>query len=634
MTTLRRRYALTSELGRGATGVVWRAEDAQLGRRVAVKLLHSELDADYLRSTFEREARTMARLRSPNIVQVFDAGLDHGQPFIVMELLEGESLEARLQRHPRLPLAMVADLFVDVANGMSTIHGAGIVHRDLKPANIFLAREPGREVVKLLDFGIAALVPTSGGEGEAVLVGTPRYMSPERFDGKIADARSDVWSLGVVAYEMLTGVAPFVGETLLSVRRSVFEASPLPATRLVPELPAQVDEFFARVFAVDTKLRFSSVSAMANELLEIARTGAVPVLRILLVDDEPDMEFLVRQAFRQQLRQGRYELFFASDGHAALSILHERSDIDVILSDILMPGMDGLTFLGKVPDINPLARVVMISAYSDMANIRSAMNRGAFDFLCKPIDLSDLERTVEKTALHVSALRAACSSRLENDRLRSVLGHGQAAQVMLTAEDPRMIEVARGTVVSWRIEGLGAAGGDDGEALVESAREQWATVHTEVVAERGVLGICDGYTATALFWGEGHVERAVRTCLSVVACFDEGGGCHALTGVAAGVASGSVVSSPLSLRGNGNHERAFLGEAAERARALQTLACPGQVLVCPVTRGTLGDSTEFDVVSPVLRDVETDGAHVAHGVALVRSHHVLRETDSATPLMI
>jgi serine/threonine protein kinase len=174
MPTIEGRYALEREIGRGATGSVWTAYDGQLGRRVAIKLLRVDcLEYPAARSRFEHEAWTIAQFRSPHIVQVHDSGAQDGQPFIVMELLEGESLEARLHRHPRLPLPIVAGIVVEVAKALALSHQAGIIHRDLKPANIFLAREHGREVVKLLDFGIATLVAGNGVDGPESSTRTP-----------------------------------------------------------------------------------------------------------------------------------------------------------------------------------------------------------------------------------------------------------------------------------------------------------------------------------------------------------------------------------------------------------------------------------------------------------------------------
>jgi eukaryotic-like serine/threonine-protein kinase len=382
--TIGGKYSLEREIGRGGMGAIWLAHDPQLRRRVALKLMRTDqTTSPSSRSRFEREAMAIAQIRNPHVVQVYDYGIDEGRPYIVMELLEGEDLDARLQRHTKLSIPAVLAVLSQAAKALSTAHAAGIIHRDLKPGNIFLARSEADESVKILDFGVASIATTLAGEaGHATrvgtLLGTPHYMSPEQARGsKQLDHRSDLWSLGVVAYRALTGQHPFTSDSLGDLIVRICTDTPIAPTKIAPELAPEVDQFFERALAKDPEQRFQSAREMAAAFAVVADAGRPDKPRkILVVDDEPDVALLIKQRFRQQIKKGIYDFVFAGDGEAALAELRRHGDIDVALTDINMPGMDGLTFLKHVGEVSPLCKVIMVSAYGDMGNIRQAMNRG------------------------------------------------------------------------------------------------------------------------------------------------------------------------------------------------------------------------------------------------------------------
>ncbi len=268
------RYVLERELGRGGMGQVWRASDTKLRRPVAIKLMSSQLTTAGL-SRFEREAMAIAQLRSPQVVEIYDYGNERGCPFIVMELLEGEDLRHRLTERTSLPLRQVAGIVIDAAKALNAAHDAGIVHRDLKPANIFICRHLGAEHVKVFDFGVAKMahdvVPSAETTAEGVVVGTPRYMSPEQTHGsRPVDYRTDLWSLGVIAYRALTGRLPFEADGVGEVFAQILEKQPPVASELVDELPPAIDGFFERALAKDVERRFGSALAMATEIAQIA----------------------------------------------------------------------------------------------------------------------------------------------------------------------------------------------------------------------------------------------------------------------------------------------------------------------------------------------------------------------------
>jgi serine/threonine-protein kinase len=269
------KYTLDRKLGQGSMGTVWAAEHLILRSQVAVKLIDPQIasDADAL-ARFLREARAAASLRSPHVVQILDHGVDEGSPYIVMELLEGESLGERLQRRGALPAVEVAEILVQVARAVAKAHEMGIVHRDLKPDNIFIVHNDDADLAKVLDFGIAKETGanvglSSPGTRSGALMGTPVYMSPEQAEGtKQVDFRSDLWSLGVIAYECLLGRRPFESEAIGSLVLDIC-TRPLPIPSRIGAAPPGFDAWFARACARDPAARFSSAKEQMHELRRI-----------------------------------------------------------------------------------------------------------------------------------------------------------------------------------------------------------------------------------------------------------------------------------------------------------------------------------------------------------------------------
>jgi len=273
------RYRLEHRLGEGGMGAVWVAEDETLQRWVAIKLMTARLAASSSAAErFEREAMAIARVRSPHVVQVFDYGVDNDTAFMVMELLHGEDLYSWLRKHRPVPLERVAELVVQVAKGLTAAHRVGIVHRDLKPANVFVVREHEEECVKVFDFGLAKgladLGPMRDQTGEGVLLGTPRYMSPEQAHGaKRVDHRGDLWSLGVIAYLAITGRLPFRGNGVGEVITKIATEAPVPPSELVETLPDTVDGFFLRALAKRPEDRFQSAQELSDAFVALGSEG-------------------------------------------------------------------------------------------------------------------------------------------------------------------------------------------------------------------------------------------------------------------------------------------------------------------------------------------------------------------------
>jgi eukaryotic-like serine/threonine-protein kinase len=273
------RYEILQPLGQGAMGCVYEARDPVIDRTVAVKtvgslLLGSQAAEEFL-ERFRREARAAGRLSHPNVVPVHDMGVDEatGTPFIVMEYVDGVSLATVLKENPVLPLPQALELLEQVAAALDEAHRSGIVHRDVKPGNVFLDTR-GR--VKVGDFGIARL-PESDLTETGVRLGTPGYLPPEVLQGEKADARGDVFALGALAYQVLTGRRPFEGPTREAIAVQVLQSDPAEPRTLRPDLPAPVSELVMRALRRDPKGRPPHAGAFL-EGLRATRPGPQPTL--------------------------------------------------------------------------------------------------------------------------------------------------------------------------------------------------------------------------------------------------------------------------------------------------------------------------------------------------------------------
>jgi len=261
--TLDGRYELGALLGQGGMATVRDANDRRLGRRVAVKILRADLAAQpRARARFETEASAAARLVHPNVVTVFDSGEDNGIPYLVMERLPGRTFADEIAAGP-VAIARVCDVACEILAALAAAHGAGIIHRDIKPGNVLLSEAGG---AKVSDFGIAKTIDDVDQTQTIELLATPGYLAPERIAGAPASERSDLYSVGVLVYEALSGRRPFRGATPLALMRAIERGDAESLTALRPEAPAALVAVVARSMALDPGRRFGSASEMAAAL--------------------------------------------------------------------------------------------------------------------------------------------------------------------------------------------------------------------------------------------------------------------------------------------------------------------------------------------------------------------------------
>ena len=292
-------YEIVSELGHGGMGVVYEARDPRLERHVAIKLLPPDLTRDETaKQRFLQEAKAASALDHPNICTIFEINeTDDGQLYLVMAHYEGETLKERIEKGP-LELDDAIDIATQIGQGLAEAHGAGIVHRDIKPANLFVTTSG---VVKILDFGLAKLAGTEGVTQTGTTVGTVAYMSPEQARGQEVDHRTDIWSLGVVLYEMLAGTPPFQGENLLSIADAIRSGTPDP----IGGPSSSLNPTLSRVMSKDVSQRYQSVMDLLGDL----RTGSKAPSTAVTPSAEPDIPSIAVLPFANMSADAEQEYF-------------------------------------------------------------------------------------------------------------------------------------------------------------------------------------------------------------------------------------------------------------------------------------------------------------------------------------
>ncbi len=454
------KYQIQGVLGQGGMGIVYRAFDPAIHRPVALKTITKSAldpaDLQYALTRFRHEAQAVGRLTHPRITAIYDYGEDLEIAYIVMELVNGQSLFHHIQNQAKFGLKEIGEMIRQLLDGLGYAHELGVVHRDIKPSNI-LINDDGR--LKLTDFGIARIdssTLTQVGE----IMGSPGYMSPEQFLGTDIDARSDIYSVGVIAYELLANRRPFIGNNA-EVMRQVLNERPANPSEYNPKISVQLDWAVQKALAKKQADRFQTARefsdgfvkgveasirqaqrepaapAIADEptqridpkLIQAARmlaglqpakadvptqpgtpapaaapaapapatpaaeTSSARKARILFVDDEERILTALRSVFR-----ANYQVFTATNGPEALELLRKFQP-HVVVSDQRMPGMTGVELLRQVKEAAPNTVRLLLTGYSDLASIVGSVNEGeVFRFVSKPWDNQDIQNTIGEAA--------------------------------------------------------------------------------------------------------------------------------------------------------------------------------------------------------------------------------------------
>ncbi len=309
--------------------------------------------------------------------------------------------------------------------------------------------------------------------------------------------------------------------------------------------------------------------------------------KILVVDDESDLQILIKQKFRKQIREEKYEFIFAENGRQALEMMDANSDISLVLSDINMPEMDGLTLLVKISESNPLIKVVMVSAYGDMDNIRTAMNRGAFDFVCKPVNFDDLETTMEKTIKHIDQIRQTFDAIRENNILKMYVDDSVLNFMSRQEFENSLIsnELITASVVFMDICGFTAISEKEKPDVVVRLINKYFDIMVKgIIAQNGIIDKFMGDAVVDIFKGEYHLDRAIEASLAVREEIDKiiepiAGQSEFVPKVAIGIKSGEMVSGNIGSVTLKRLDYTVIGDTVNTAQRLQSVAKASQIII-------------------------------------------------------
>jgi NarL family two-component system response regulator LiaR len=455
------RFEMGPLLGEGAIGAVHLGRDTQTGGEVAIKVLRTEVlvDQPELVERFHREGEVLRKLDHPNIVRVLAVVEEEGQPYIVMEYVPGGSLADLLRRQHQLPVEQIVAIALELADALSRTHHLNIVHRDIKPGNVLLAEDG---TPRLTDFGLAHLGSYPAMTATGARLGTFQYLSPEACDYQTLDERTDIWSLGIVMFEMLAGERPFDGSSPYEITRAILN-QPLPSLAAYrSDVPPALADLISRMLTRSRQGRIASARLVGAELEAIQRSmqpsprpAELPVvpaasrsapapgppeaarrIRTLIVDDHA----VVRQGLRTflELQDDMEVVGEAANGLEAVE-LAGRLQPDIVLLDLVMPQMDGIEATRRIAACSPKSRVVILTSFGDEAKVLPAIRAGAQGYLLKDIPPEQLVQAVREAQQGRAQLHPDVAAKL----MSAVAGREEAPAPAGEELTERELEVVR-----------------------------------------------------------------------------------------------------------------------------------------------------------------------------------------------
>jgi serine/threonine protein kinase len=398
--TLNNRYKIEQLIGEGATATVYRAMDERLQRRVAIKVLLPHVH-ETTRKRFQAEALAVAKLSHPNIMSVYDVDKDGHNEYLVVELINGKPLHDFMPAAPEL----VANYGRQICLALDYAHKADVIHRDIKPANIYVTEEG---VVKIMDFGLAIGRETKRLTAQGTIIGTPAYLSPEQAQGFALDHRTDIYTTGVVLYELLTGFLPFDADDITSILIQQVKKLPTPPSVMMGQaLPEVLEQAILKALEKKPDNRFQTAGEMAialGQLLEVP--GAADVtgisaavddgsIKVVLADDHVILRTSLSMFLDES--EGIRVLGEASDGSEAYEVVKEKNP-DVLLLDLNMPGTNGLEILPRLRKDFPKLKILVLTGRDENVYIMKALRAGANGYILKTIEEAELRLAVQNVA--------------------------------------------------------------------------------------------------------------------------------------------------------------------------------------------------------------------------------------------
>lgn len=512
------RYQLGRLIGGGGMGMVYIGTDILTGETVAIKQLRGELTGNMpeIVERFLREGEALRRLNHPNIVKVLATSDEGNQHYIVMEYVGGGSLADLLIKQPQLPFERVVSIGLELSDALSRAHHLHILHRDIKPANILLAEDG---TPRLTDFGLARIGHLPSLTEAGSILGTFHYLSPETVENLEVNERSDIWSFGVVLYEMLTGRLPFDGETPFEVIWAI-KTQPLPLMEnLRGGIPPSLASLVRRMLRKDSPARVASVRQVGVELETIqkelrtkithvdkAASGAVspaarpPKIRVLIVDDHA----VVRQGLRMfiDLQDDMEVVGEGTNGTEAIDLAGKLCP-DIVLLDLVMPKMDGVEATSRIKATCPAARVIILTSFGEDDKVFPAIRAGAQGYLLKDIRPNELVQAVREAYQGKTQLHPAIAQKLMAMVAGNSQSEGKRAPLQAESDLPDVV-LSKLTKRELGILRLIAAGKNNRE-IAESMVLSEKTVKTHVSSILSKLHLEDRVRAAA--WAAEHIEN-------------------------------------------------------------------------------------------------------------------------------